>query len=280
MKFAVTFCATDDKADSNMMWHACVLLSKRDEVSNKFEVMDNWGFYGLPSTGASDSLLRQAKIKLSLDVDLTGNHGKWRHEETRFLDRGQGLHGRTYELTEEQFLAYQKHFRTLDQEENAAIEEIAAFLKLKPKAKPRIYAYEDESPLIFAIENKKAKEEGGKSRLNPFGLRVGLDFLPPLPHIRKSDTCKSQALAALRNARTDAGDLILSDEQVNELTDHGKHPSVPRFSGPMMEDIRLHSTGPLVEHTKKSGEKTHFRKDVGTDGVRLFWTLPPQKADF
>ncbi|WP_233586548.1 hypothetical protein [Legionella sp. km772] len=280
MKYAVTFCATDEKAESNPMWHACVLFSKIDEESNKLEVVDNWGFYGLPSTGAPDSLLRKLKLSLSMDVDLSGNHGKWRHEETRFLDRGEGLHGRTFELTEEQFLAFQKHFRTLEQEENAAITEIAAFLNLKPKAKPRIYAYEDHSPLIFAIEKLKAKEEGRKSRLNPFGLSIGLDLFPPLPHIRNSDTCKSQALSALRSARTEAGEPILSKTQVDELTAQGKHPSVPRFSGPKMEDLRLHSTGPLAEHTKKSGKKIHFRNNVGIDGVRLFWTLPPQNADF
>ncbi len=209
------------------------------------------------------------KIKFGLDVDLTGNHGKWRHEETRFLDRGEGLHGRTFELTQAQFDVLGTHFLNLEKEENTAIEEIAGFLKLKPKEKPRIYAYEDDAPFIFAIEKKKAKEEGREPRLKPFELRAALGLGGP--HLRNSSTCKSQALCALNT--------VLTTEQIDELSGHGKHASVPRLSGDM-ENIYLHSTGPLSNHTKKSGAKVHFRKELGTDGVRLFWTVPPQNCDF
>lgn len=268
MKFAVTFCSMDSKAGANPMWHSCVLMSRMDEATKKLEVVDSWSFYGLPSTDASDSLSRKMKEKLKIDVDLQGNHGKWRHEETRYLDKGEGLHGKTFELTEEQFNALEQHFHTIIEQEDQAITETAEFLKIKPKDNPRIYPYEHHSTLIYAIEKAKAEVEGRESRLKPFELRVGFGLGGP--YIRDSQTCKSQALSALR--------IVLSAKQIAELTEYGKHPSVPRYSG-LVEDMYLHSTGSLSMHTKKSGAKVHFREQRGTDNVRIFWTIPPQVFD-
>lgn len=287
MDYAVTFCATDPKVGSNPLWHACVIFSKKDPVTKKLEVIDNWEFYGLPSTDHADTFIRRKKIQYGLDVDLFGNHGKWRHEETRFLDRGEGLHGRTFELTEEQFNALQQHFVSIEQKETEAIQEIATFLNLKPKKEFRIYAYEDDSPLIYSVEKTKAREDKRASRLNAFEFRPGWDWRPHLsgpslwgPNLRDSASCKSQAISALSCAQTPDGKPILSAQQIDELTEHGRHPTVPRYSGPMMENIYLHSTGPLVEFTKKSGAKVYSRKELAPNGTRLFWTLPPQKADF
>jgi hypothetical protein len=268
MKFAVTFCSMDPKVEANPMWHSCVLMSKMDEVTKKLEVVDSWSFYGLPSTDDPDSFSKKMKVQLKIDVNLQGNHGKWRHEELRCLDKGEGLHGKTFELTEEQFNALQDHFHTLVEKEDQAIKEIAEFLKIKPKDKPRIYPYEDCSTLIFAIENAKAKAEEREPRLKPFDLRLGFGLGGP--YIRNSQTCKSHVISALRT--------VLSAKQIAELTEYGKHPSVPRWSG-RVEDLYFHSKGPLVDHTKKSGAKVYFREELGKDNVRLFWTIPPQEFD-
>ncbi len=267
--FTVTFCAMD----YSLMWHACVLLSRSDAETQKLEVVNTWGFYGVPSI-EDYSFTKTIKKSLGLEVAFSGSHGKWRHEDIRYLDRGKHLHGRTFELTEEQFLALEQHFINLEKEENEAIEEIASFLQLKPKADHKIYAYEDYGAFIFSIEKAKANASNREPRLHSFELNFSLDWWGP--HLRNAHTCKSEAIVALRNAHTNTGS-ILNKGQIDELTVSGKHPSFPRFSGTKMEDIRLHSSGPLSTHTKKSGEKIYFRDK---DGVRVFWTLPPQNIDF
>lgn len=268
MKYAVTFCSMDTRVDANPMWHSCILLSKMDEELHKLEVVDTWGFYGVPSTGTSNVLAKTLKRTLKIDIDLQGNHGKWCHEETRHLDQGQGLHGKTYELTEEQFTSLSRHLCTMHQEEDAAIEEIAQFLTIEPKTKPRIYAYEQYSHHIFSIEKVRAGGQKRDPRLKPFEVQMGYGLGGP--HLRNATTCKTQTLSALRT--------VLSAEQIAELTEYGKHPSVPKYSG-IVEDIYLHSTGPLSSHIKRSGEKVHYRQEIGKAGVRVFWTVPPQNVN-
>src|SRR5690349_653229 len=116
--YTVTLCLMDQDTGANPFWHTCFLLSRLDEGSKKLEVVDNYGFYGLPSTNKT-SLLRKLKIKLGLDVDLNGNHGMLRHEEVRFMDLGCGLHGVTFELTEAKFNELQARCKKMvaDQEQ-------------------------------------------------------------------------------------------------------------------------------------------------------------------
>ena len=268
MTYAVTFCTIDSRADANPMWHACILLSKMNEVAKKLEVIDTWSFYGLPSTDDPNSITKKLKVALKIDVNLRGNHGKWRHEETRFLDKGVGLHGRTFEVTEEQFNALANHMQILSNHENAAIAEAADFLRLTAKKNPRIYDYEDYSELIFHIEKVKARQEGREARLKPFELNIG--FALGGPFVRNSHTCKSHAISALST--------VLTKEQIAELTVGGKHPTVPRFSG-LSEEFYLYSTGSLSTHKKKSGDIVQFREHIGQNNVQLFWALPPQQFD-
>lgn len=269
MKYAVTFCSTDTRVGSNPFWHSCILLSKMNEDLKKLEVVDNWGFYGLPASDKSASWTRNLKLKLGLDVDLNGNHGMLRHEETRFLDRGMGLHGVTFELSEEQFKLLEKNCKDMEAQQQAAIIENAEFLKIPAKAKEntRIYAYEDYSALIYAMEKAKAAAEGRPSRLKPFEFRASLGLFGP--SLKESHTCKSQMINLLAT--------VLSDKQIARLTEKGKHPTIPRLSGDV-EEFFLHSTGTLSVHEKASGETAYFRDDL-SDKVRLFWTLPPQKYE-
>ncbi|HAT1660096.1 TPA: hypothetical protein JAZ42_08270 [Legionella pneumophila] len=269
MKYVVTFCTTDQEVGSNPLWHSCILLSKMDETSKLLEVVDNWGFYGLPTTNRNSSLLNQLKIKMGLDVDLIGNHGMLRHEELRFLDQGCGLRGVTFELTKDDFELLQRKCLQMAADQETAINEFVETqgIKGKPPEKTRIYPHEQFSRLIYATEKIKAEQQGREARLKPFELRLSWGLFGP--SLALSQNCKTQALSLLS--------YVLSKEQIERLTEYGEHPTVPRRSGPM-EPIFLHSTGPLREHRKSSGDVVHYR-DLKDPGVKLYWTVPPQELE-
>lgn len=269
MNYFVTYCATDKEVGSNPMWHSCLLLSVSDESKNQMKVVDNWGFYGLPTTTKGFSLIRKIKLLFGLDVDLVGNHGMLRHEEIRYLDAGRGLHGTTFQLTQEQFNTLEKNCKQMERDQDQAIKDYVEprGLKGKPPEETRIYPYEDISPEIFRAEKEKAAQEHREPRLQPFELNPsfnlrGLGF-------ETAHTCKSQAIKLLST--------VLTQQQIDRLTENGHHPTVPRFSG-KMEDIYLHSSGPLRVHTKKSGEQVFYRDAQDAD-VALYWTLPPQELE-
>jgi hypothetical protein len=269
MKYFVTYCASDREAGSNPLWHSTILLSVLDEEKKTLEVIDNWGFYGVPTTKRDNSWSSRLKIKIGLDVDLQGNHGILRHEELRFLDLGRGLHGVTFELTQEQFELLQNKCKQMVHDQYAAINEVVDTQGLEGKAqdKTRIYAHEHISNLIYSLEKLKAEQYKRESRLKPFELRLSWGLMGPGLH--HSHTCKSQALALLSN--------VLSEEQIARLTENGKHPTIPRYSGPM-ESFSLHSTGPLRQHIKASGQVVHYR-DFKDPEVKLYWTVPPQELE-
>ncbi len=267
--YLVTFCAMDSEAEANPFWHTFLLLSRFDQKTQKLEVVDTWGFYGLPTT-AKDSWTRRLKIKIGLDVDFTDNHGMLRHEETRFLDLGCGLHGATFEVSEAKFLELQAKCQKMASEQDEAIKDFVQPLKLLPKLgsqKTRIYPYEHLSNYIYGIEKIKAQQEERPSRLKPFELKISMTLWGP--SVNHSNGCKSQAIKLLVG--------ILSKKQIDRLTENGKHVCVPRWSG-KMEKIFLHSSGPLREHKKKSGEIVHFRDGHDKD-VKLHWTMPPQEIE-
>ncbi|KTD24945.1 Uncharacterised protein [Legionella lansingensis] len=267
MRYAVTYCAMDHEFNGNFFWHSCLLLSQWDE-SGKIEVIDNWGFYGVPST-VRNTWLSKLKIRLGLDVDLKGNHGMLRHEELRFLDVGYGLHGVTFEIAKENFDLLQHKCKTMVDEQKQAIKEVVESQGLtgKPTEKTRLYEHEDLSPIIYALEKLKAKQTGREPRLKPFELHLTFSLWGPA--LNQSYTCKSQVIALL--------DKVLSPAQIARLTENGKHPTVPRYSGPM-ERIYLHSSGPLREHKRSSGDTVYYR-DLQDEGVKLHWTIPPQEIE-
>lgn len=269
-KYFLTFCATDTDVASNLMWHSCIFLSIWCEDKKQMEVVDTWGFYGLPTTECADTWKRRLKIMIGLDVDLIGNHGMLRHEDSRFLDVGIGLHGVTFELTKELFALLQQKCLEMVQDQEAAVREIVEPLGLKGKAsdKTRIYPHEDNSLLIYQLENLRAKQYKRESRLKPFELRLSWSLWGP--SLKQSSTCKSQVIRLLSH--------VLSPEQIARLTENGKHPTVPRFSGPM-ETIYLHSTGPLRQHIKSSGQVVHYRNKTEDPAVKILWTVPPQEIE-
>jgi hypothetical protein len=245
----------DQNVGANPFWHTCILLSKYDEQTKKLEVVDNWGYYGLPTTN-QQSYLRSLKMMVGLDVDLYGNHGMLRHEEMRYLELGVGLHGVTFEVTEEKFLELQAKCKKMADEQSSAITDAVQPFKLKGKTKSRIYPHESLSPHIYALEQAAAAEQKREPRLKPFSL----SFFSP-------HTCKMQAIHLL--------DGILTPEQVKRV--RGYHQAVSRWSG-RQENIYLHSSGPTRQHKKANGEVVHYR-EASDPGVKLHWTVPPQEIE-
>ena len=266
MKYAVTYCALDHEFSGNPFWHSCILLSQWDEPGHKIKVVDNWGFYGVPTT-TRNSWLGRLKISLGLDIDLSGNHGMLKHEELRFLDVGSGLHGVTFELSEELFVVLQQRCLNMVQEQNEAISEIVESQHIagKPPEKTRIYPHEDLSYHIYTLEKMKAQQQSRPSRLKPFELNPSLTFWGP--SLQGSHTCKSQIISLL--------DGIIDTRHIARITEYGSHPTIPRYSG-KLERIYLHSSGPLRQHQRTSGQITHYR-DLEDEDVELHWTLPPQE---
>ncbi|KTD79233.1 hypothetical protein [Legionella waltersii] len=269
MKYVVTHCTFDGEAGGNPLWHSCILFSKMDEEKKMLEVVDTWGFYGLPTTNPSNSYLNQLKKKIGLDVDLTGNHGWLRHEDARYLDLGCGLHGTSFELTEDSFKQLRQECLKMVSDQEQAVKEVVESqgIKGKEQGKERIYSHEQFSNLIYKIELIKAEQQKREPRLKPFELRMSLGWTGP--SLSCSSTCKTQSISLLSK--------VLSKEQIDRLTEEGKHPSVPRFSG-QDERIYLHSTGPVREHKKASGDVVYYR-DFKDPDVKLYWTVPPQEIE-
>lgn len=265
MKYTVTFCAFDHTVEGNPFWHGSFFLSKLDESKQLLEVAETWGFYGVTSTTDRKSWWGKLKASFALDVDFQGNHGILTNEEVRFMDLGHGLHGYTFEITDEQFAEIQKRCAQAVAEQEAAIKEVVGSEKIPPdlSRKVRFYKEEPVSKYIFEIEKYKAKREGRPSRLKPFDLQLSFGLWGP--SLEKSHTCKSEALNLLEG--------ILTEEQLAPF----KATSLPRFIRGL-EPILLHSTGPLHTHTRSSGKEVFFR-DRHDEDVKLYWSVPPQYFD-
>jgi hypothetical protein len=265
MTYFVTFCTFDSTVEGNPAWHGAFILSMLNKETMQLEVVDTWGFYGVPSTGDQKSRLTKFKKSLGLDLDFFGNHGWLVHEEIRFMDLGHGLHGDSYELTQEQFEQLQLLCLERVSNQEAAVRDAVGNKKLERKTeKIRHYPEEKYSKEIYKIEKISAQMEQRESRLKPFDFHLswnGWRF-----SLKSSHTCKTEALDILET-------VLPSDK----LTRYKKY-TFPRFVSKGMEDIILHSEGPLEVHTKASGEKIYFRKRE-TTGVKLVWSLPPQNFE-
>jgi hypothetical protein len=264
--YTVTYGTMDQQAEANPLgWHAFVALSRLNEKTKLMEVEAVWSFYGVPSTSRSGCLSR-AKIKIGLDVDLSGNHGYIRREPLRFLEFGVGLHGKTFGLSSEKYSACKNKYEKAYADQNEAIQEIAERNKLVKAEKFRIYPYEKHSRLIYTIELVNARDEKRASRLHPFGVKFSLTKWGP--SISQSNNCKTMSLELLKD--------ILTDAQIAGLTNNGSQPVLPRLSGKLAY-ITFFSHGTMRVHTKASGQKIHYH-DHEDKGVTTFM-LPSQEVD-
>ena len=255
--YTVTFCGMDGEADANPLWHTSLLLSQYDENLKKLEVVETWTFDGNPANNHFP-LLRKIKRAFAVDTDFYGNHGMFHEEKLRRLDRGKGLHGVTFEVTQEKFKLLQERCHKMEADQNQAIDEAAHELNLKKKEssdKIRNYSLEHESRRIYHHEIEKAKKDHREPRLYEFSLT-------PSPY---AHTCKRHVLDLLKD--------IITPHQLNRIS--GTHPAITRMSG-SLERIYLHSAGPLHDHQSSSGNVLHFREN---NDARLYWTLPPQEFE-
>lgn len=298
MIYTVTYCTFDRTVGGNPFWHGSVLLSRMDETTKQLEVVDTWSFYGIPSNGDKKSWTGWLKSQLGLNIDLQGNHGWITHEEVRFMDKGHGLHGDTFEVTEDTFNQVQKEWERRVTAQEAAVNEALANVDpstLSAKDAKR-YPGDKFSHAIFQIEQNKAKIEQREPRLHPFDInvsvcRTGLSF-------KDTHNCHTETLDILSN--------FLPAEHLGAY----KKSVFPRFVSGSMEELRLHSVGPFETHTKSASvkEQNYFRKLMNnglgrfgfynvkpaatqakapemkiqyrskdTPGVKLYWTVPPQK---
>lgn len=263
MVYTVTFCVFDHTVEANFFWHGSFFLSKLDESQRLLEVVEAWGFYGVTSTSNRNSLSGKLKRRLALDVDFQGNHGMLVPEEIRFMDLGHGLHGYTFELTQEKFAELHKRCADAVSDQEAAIKEVVHNSNLPaapPSRKVRFYPQEPYSRYIYDIEQSNAQREGRPSRLKPFDFHLSCSFWGP--SLEKSHTCKTGALSILEG--------VLTEEQLAPF----RKSSLPRFI-PGLEPILLHSTGPLRTHMKESGKKAFYRDRKDKD-VKLYWSVPPK----
>ncbi|MFT4059693.1 MAG: hypothetical protein QM652_09110 [Legionella sp.] len=263
MAHLVTICTFLPESGSNFFGHTGIILSVLDKQTNQVRVIDALGFYGVPAADTSTHWYTQLLKLLSLDLDISGNHGWLIHEEIRFMDLGQGLCGNTFELTEEEFNHLQEECDKRLTLQQQAVDEYAKEHHLEGNSSKQIkrYLHEKYSRIIFAEEKNKAKENGTEPRLKPFDFILSWNSWRPT--LLTSHTCKTEAVDILKT--------VLSDAEIKPYLAH----TFPRAVSGGMEYIYLHSSGPLKEHIKESQQRVYFR-DRETPGVKLTWTIPPQ----
>ncbi len=305
MKYFVTFGTTRSKSAPNPFGHTCLALSKLDDTtSNQMEIIDLWGFYGMPNKHREKGIFDNFKKLIKFDLDFMGNHGYFKHEEPRFSEFNSQyyLNGSTFELTENQFQELHNRCKKVVDDQEQAIKEAVEELnsigqKLTPLEQFKCYAYEHLSPLIFEYEKNKSKNKNQPSRLKPFDFTLSTEWRSsewwesyvrdPLKnlgvkvphvgwwglHLRDSQNCKVLMLDLLQD--------ILTENQINSLTVNGTHPSVPRLSGPS-EDLSLYCTGDLNSIKKRDGSAAYFHDCFGykeETNVRCYFAIPPQHLD-
>lgn len=271
-KYLVTYVTMDTALGSNVIWHAALALSICRGPNEPFEVVDSYGFYSQPSS-TTNPVIRFLKYLFGISFDLTGSHGVLKREEMRYLDKGIGLHGLSFDVSQDQF---EKLLRDCENEicqEQEAITELNALLESEGLAKEAITAY-----ARYRRELLLAKERGSEPRLTAFNLDVAIS--QGLSTVNSS-TCKSRALSLLEGIGIEK--KYLECLRQNKVSD-----ALPRYSGELLETLLLHSDGEQQVHTsKRTGVKTlfrawekgpHYDKDaheVIDTRSKLYWTVPP-----
>lgn len=102
-KFFVSHVAMDQDTDSNLFGHSCVFFLRQEHYDSKIEVIDAIGYYGIQPTSESEPFKKEFKEKLGLNIDFQGGHGIYQREPIRFIDRGVGLKGNTFQISQSKF---------------------------------------------------------------------------------------------------------------------------------------------------------------------------------
>jgi len=255
-KYYATYCLMDDaEAGSNPFWHAFIIVSKQEDSKQPIEVKEAVGFYSQPNTD-TNPLVKGIKYMIDLEIDLSGGHGELRREKMRHID-GNGIHGLTFDISEEKFNHLLKLFEERMAAEKAAIQETNDYY--------RRYGIEPNGQNRLIIEKSWADTDGREPRLKPFDINIelttkGLDS-------KKSHDCKNYALEFLFETK------IIDEETRDKILGNDFMHGLPRFNGLSTNPLRLVSTGEPYSYSPTS-ELTKYSRSWENKN-KLFWaTLP------
>ena len=256
-KYYATYCLIDDaEGGSNPFWHAFLIVSKQEDTKQPIEVKQAIGFYSQPNTD-TNPLVRGIKYIVDLQIDLSGGHGELRKEKMRHID-GNGIHGLSFNISEEQFKALLALFEKRMAAEKEAIQDANAYY-LQHGIKP-----DGQNRLLRERELAEATES--EPRLKPFDITMsintkGIDS-------SKSHDCKNYALEFLRE--TD----IITTEDYNKILGNNFIHGFPRFNGVSIHPLRLVSTGEPHHYNSTTAKSSKYSRSW-EDENQLFWATFP-----
>jgi hypothetical protein len=250
-KYYVTYCVMDTDAGANPFGHSCLIFSQQDSETSSVEAIDSVGFYSQPST-TSNPFLKGVKQVIGLNVDLQDGHGVLKQETIRNLD-GSGLHGISFAVTAEQFLAIRHDCQQIMKTEEEVINELNLELARQ--------GIEANGHTRYILEKTKATTEGRAPRLKPFHFTMkltmnGLDST-------ESYTFKDHSLELLTRHQ------IMPEEIHDQLISNRATTAFPRFSSIPLSPIRLVSTGESQPTVSRSTGVVYYNREWGTNS--LYW---------
>lgn len=288
---------------SNLLYHACLILSVQRDEDSPIQVLDSIGFYGITPCSDKNIYIRNFKKKYGIDIDLTGGYGRLMHEEMRYLDKGEGLTGITFHISAHRFSTLRQSIKEDMEQQEIAIKEATQSLiqdnlnnSLKrdqancelaandqPISEDKINEYISKQTNanitpheIYSKELERAAREKSQPRLKPFEFRMSYT---PLTFFTLADshTCKNGAFEILQRAQ------IPLSWQFELGLKQTSTSSIPRFSGSAnAEELHLFSQGTYSTFVSKSSGLTQKTRNWQPqldsnhpDKTTLYWSIPP-----
>ncbi|KGP62407.1 hypothetical protein EP47_08305 [Legionella norrlandica] len=247
------------EAGANPFGHGHLIFSSQKDEQSPIGVIDSIGYYSQPST-TTNPIIKIVKQFLGLNVDLQGGHGVLKHEVMHELD-GNGLHGISFEVTQEQFIAIKNDYEKTLKTQQEVIEELNRELTNK--------GIEPSGHTRYIAEKAKAAADRKEPRLKPFHITMdltwkGLDS-------SQSYTCKDYSLDLLQRHK------IITDKIKDQFTYSKATKAFPIFSGISLPPIRLISTGDPEKVVSKRTAKVFYNHTWEKNS--LFWASPIQTME-
>lgn len=249
----------DTDAGANPFGHSCLIFSRQEKEKSPVEVVDGVGFYSQPST-TTNPFFSTVKAALGLNVDLQDGHGVLKQESMHELD-GKGLHGISFEVTEEQFHALNERYISLMKTQQQVMDELNAELTGQ--------GIEANGFTRFDAEKAKAAAEGREPRLKPF--HITMEFTLSGLDSSASYTCKDYALDLLTEHQ------VISGELKNQFNSNTATKAFPAFSDLPLHPIHLISTGMPEKVTSKRTGQVFYNHVWGKNS--LYWASPVNTYD-
>lgn len=245
----------DTDAGANPFGHASLIFSQQETETSPIKVLNGIGFYSQPSS-TTNPFVAGVKKLISLNVDLQDGHGVLENEDMRYLD-GDGLHGLSFEINQEQFNALRNNYQQMMKTEREVIEELNAELMSQ--------GIEPNGHTRYVAEKAKAAAEGRIPRLKPFHITMKLT----MSGFDSSDsyTCKDYALELLSQHK------IIPTTVKDQLISNKATTAFPVFSSLYLPPIRLISTGAPGEIITSKTTGQVFYNHVWEKNS-LYWATP------